>query len=177
MTLLENIAIALVCKTSSSSSKDRKCALAWWKIQPSSILADIILFHIYRLKVHLVRFHSPLPCLHCFGQLWSRETQEVATQNHCWWQGVPQVADLTFVHLISDSILKLVFSTSINHIHRSWCHQRLMTSFEWTQHFTNCLWKCPDCNRAPLKHVQKITQHIRYHERQQSKIARLNQEH
>ena len=63
------------------------------------------------------------------------------------------------------------------HIHRTWCHQRLMTSFEWEQHFTSCLWQCPDCNRAPMKRGRDIAQHIRYHERRQSKIARLNQEH
>ena len=36
--------------------------------------------------------------------------------------------------------------------------------------------KCPDCNRKPLKRKSQIAEHIRYHERQQSKIARLNQE-
>ena len=35
-------------------------------------------------------------------------------------------------------------------LHRKWCQQRLMTMFEWKQHFT-CLWKCPKCDWKPLK--------------------------
>ena len=75
------------------------------------------------------------------------------------------------IYLIGIANLRRVFL-----LHRKWCQQRLMTIFEWKQHFTNCLWKCPDCDRKPLKRKSHIAEHIRYHERQQSKIARLNQE-
>ena len=49
--------------------------------------------------------------------------------------------------------------------------QRIMMMFQ-----QKLLSKCPDCNRKPLKRKSQIAEHIRYHERQQSKIARLNQE-